>query len=138
MTNEDVVRTACRVVWTEGDVARVGEFYAEDFRGDYPMTDWGEGVEGVRRLATEIRTGFPDYREQIDQLLDAGDHIVVKLTIRGTHTGPLPGLPATGRAVEFRDVSICRVENGRIVEQSGLTDYLTLYRQLGVIELPAA
>ena len=138
MTNADIVREACRVVWTEGDVSRVEEFYSEDFTADYPFTNWGSGIEGIRRLATAQRNAFPDYREQIDELYDAGDHIIVVLTIRGTHEGPLPGLSATGRQLEFRDVTICHVRDGKIVKQSGLSDYLTVYQQLGVVELPAA
>ena len=138
MTNEEIVRTACQVVWTDGDLSRIGEFYAEDFRADYPITNWGKGLEGLKQLATDQRMAFPDYREQIDELIDAGDRIIVRLTIRGTHKGPLPNLPATGKSIEFSDVTICRIENGKIVEQSGLSDYLTVYLQLGVIELPDA
>jgi predicted ester cyclase len=138
MTNAELVRAACQVVWTNGEVDRAGEFYAEDFHANYPMTDWGSGLAGVRQLATSVRVGFPDYRERIDELIDAGDNIIVRLTIKGTHTGPLPGLAATGKTVEFNDVTICRVENGKIVEQRGLTDYLSLYMQLGLVELPAA
>ena len=89
-------------------------------------------------MVTEQRAAFPDYRERIDELITAGDRVIVRLTIRGTHEGPLPNLPATGKSVEFSDVTICRIENGKIVEQSGLSDYLSLYLQLGVIELPDA
>ena len=135
MTNADIVREACKVIWSDGEVSRVGEFYAEDFRGDYPMTNWGEGVEGVRALASEIRSAFPDYHETIEALYDAGECIVVQLKITGTHRGTMGGLEATGRRVEFRDMTVCRVREGKIVEQSGLTDYLTLYRQLGIVEL---
>ena len=138
MTNEELVRTACQVIWTEGDVSRIGEFYAENFQADYPMTDWGTGLEGAKKLALEIRKGFPDYRERIDELIDAGDRIVVRLTIQGTHKGEYGGLPPTGNSVEFRDVTICRIENGKIVEQSGLSDLLTLFIQLGLIELPGS
>lgn len=136
MTNEEIVRTACQVVWTDGDLSRIGEFYAEDFQANYPITNWGKGLEGLKQLAIDQRAAFPDYRERIDELIDAGNRIIVRLTIRGTHKGPLPNLPATGRSIEFSDVTICRIENGKIVEQSGLSDYLTIYLQLGVIELP--
>jgi steroid delta-isomerase-like uncharacterized protein len=136
MTNEEIVRTACQVIWTDGDVSRIGEFYADDFQADYPITNWGKGLEGLKQLAIDQRIAFPDYRERIDELIDAGDRIIVRLTIRGTHKGPLPNLPATGKSIEFSDVTICRIQNGKIVEQSGLSDYLTVYVQLGVIELP--
>ena len=114
MTEEQVVRDACRVVWTEGDMERIGEFYSEDFVADYPRTDWGTGVQGVRALAEGIRASFPDYREQIDELIVADDLVIVRLTIRATHTGPLPNLPPTGTEVEFNDVSIIRVRDEKI------------------------
>lgn len=135
MTNEQVVRDACRVIWTEGDMDRVGEFYAEDFVADYPRTDWGSGVQGVRALAEGIRESFPDYREQIDELIVADDLVVVRLTIRGTHNGPLPNLPPTGKAVVINDVTIIRVRDNKIVEQRGLSDHFALYQQLGLIGL---
>lgn len=40
MTNEELVRNACQVIWTDGDVSRIGEFYAENFEAKYPMTNW--------------------------------------------------------------------------------------------------
>ena len=136
MSSAEVVREACKVIWSQGDVSRVAEFYAEDFRADYPMTNWGEGVEGVEALAAEIRAAFPDYHETIEALYDAGECIIVQLRITATHTGAMGGLAATGKRVDFRDMTVCRVRDGKIIEQSGLTDYLTLYGQLGVIELP--
>ena len=54
MTNEEVVRAACQVVWSDGDVSRAGEFYSDDFKADYPMTNWGMGLEGVKNLARRI------------------------------------------------------------------------------------
>jgi len=137
MTNEQIVRDACQVVWTEGDMSRVGEFYSEDFQANYPRTDWGVGVQGVRALAESIRASFPDYSEEIDELIVAEDLVIVRLTLRGTHNGPLPNLPATGKAVEFKDVTICRVRDGKIVEQRGLSDHFALYQQLGLIDLAA-
>ncbi len=138
MTNEELVRTACKVVWTDGDVSRIGEFYSDDFESDYPMTDWGEGLDGIKNLAVLQREAFPDYREHIDELIDGGDKIVVVLTIRGTHTGAFHDMAPTGKSFEIRDVTICECKNGKIVKQSGLSDYLTAFVQLGVVELPGA
>jgi predicted ester cyclase len=138
MTNEELVRTACKVIWCDHELSRIGEFYAEDYQADYPMTDWGEGLEGIKNLAIQQREAFPDYREEVDELIDAGDKIIVVLKIRGTHEGPLGGMPATGKSFEIRDVTICTCKNGKIVKQAGLSDYLAAYTQLGLIDLPGA
>lgn len=125
-----VVRQACDVIWSQGQVDRVAEFYAEDFKADYPMTDWGSGLDGVAALAASVREDIPGYTEHIDELIEAGDEVVVRLTITGTN-------PRTGDEVSFRDVTLLTVRDGRICFQRGLTDYLSLYIQLGVVDMPA-
>ena len=132
-SNADIVREACQVIWTEGQIDRVPEFYSEDFTADYAFTDWGTGIEGVKALASSVRVGLPDYREEIKLLIDGGEYIVVELLIEGTHTGPMNGMEPTGEAVAFRDVTILKLRDGKIVEQRGLSDYLTMFQQLGVI-----
>lgn len=140
MTNEDLVRNACHVIWGEGDLSRVREFYAEDFQAHDSSvgSNWGKGAAGVEDLARSLRSAIPDYHETIEQIIVSGDSVVVRLTIRGTHTGPLPFAPATGRSLEFRDHSIFRIEDGKIAEQWALTDQLEVLVQLGLIELPTA
>ena len=123
----DVVREACQVIWTEGDASRVAEFYSEDFVADYPMTNWGEGLEGVANLARQVREDLPGYGETIEELIEADDEVVVRLTITGTN-------PKTGEAVSFRDVTMLTVKGGRITHQRGLTDYLSLFQQLGIVD----
>ena len=130
-TAAEIVRQACQIIWTDGDVSRVAEFYADDFVADYPMTDWGQGLAGVTALARRVREDLPGYGERIEELIEAGDEVVVRLTITGTN-------PKTGEPVNFRDVTMLTVKNERIIRQRGLSDYLSLYLQLGVVELPAS
>ena len=95
--------------------------------------DWGTGIEGLKALASRVRVGLPDYREEIKLLIDGGEYNVVELLIEGTHTGPMNGFEPTGKPVAFRDVTILKLRDGKIVEQRGLSDYLTMFQQLGVI-----
>ena len=133
MKNADIVRKACQVVWTEGQIDRVPDFYSENFKADYAFTDWGMGIEDVKALAASVRVGLPDYREEIKLLIDGGDYIVVELLIEGPHTGPMTGIEPTGKSVAFRDVTTLRLRGGKIVEQCRLSDYLTMFQQLGVL-----
>jgi len=138
MSNEQVVRDACRVIWTNGDTSRIREFYAEDYQADYPFGDgWGAGPDGAKAYADAIRAGFPDYRETVEDIVVEGDKVCVKLRIQGTHSGPMFGVAGTGKTVDFRDMTICTVREGKIVAQSGLTDNLSIYLQLGLLEMPA-
>ena len=84
MKNADILRKACNVVWTEGQIDRAPEFYFENFKADYAFTDWGMGIEGVKALAASVRVGLPDYREEIKLLIDGGGYIVVKRSLKGT------------------------------------------------------
>ena len=58
----------------------------DDVTADYPFTDWGKGIEGVKALAASVRVGLPDYREDIKLLIDGDDYIVVGLLIEGAHS----------------------------------------------------
>ena len=128
-SSEDIVREAMQVVWTEGDISRVGEFYAETFKADYPFTDWGEGLEGVSALALKVREDLPGYTEDIEELLIAGEEVVVVLKISGFH-------PTTNEELSFRDVTILTLEDNKIVSQRGLSDLFSLFLKLGLIQMP--
>lgn len=140
MNNEQLVRTAFETIWNRGEVSRVHEFYTEDFQAHYPPVgpSWGEGPDGVKDLVTLIRTAFPDYNETIEDLISSGDRVVARMRNRGTHKGPLPLAPATGKSFEVDDIAICRIESGKIAEQWGATDQLSLLVQLGLVQLPGA
>ena len=127
--SDDIVREAIQVVWTDGDISRVSEFYAESFKADYPFPDWGEGLEGVSALASKVRVDLPGYREDIEELLIADEEVIVVLKISGFH-------PTTNEEVSFRDVTILTLENEKIISQRGLSDLFSLYLKLGLIQMP--
>ena len=127
--SEDIVREAMQVVWTDGDISRISEFYAESFQADYPFPDWGEGLEGVSALASKVRVDLPGYREDIEELLIADEEVIVVLKISGFH-------PTTNEEVSFRDVTILTLENEKIISQRGLSDLFSLYLKLGLIQMP--
>ena len=126
--NEQLVRDAMHIIWNECDVSRVNEFYSDNFEADYPHTDWGNGLEGLCNLATQVHSDLPGYTENIDQLIDAGDKIIVILSINGSH-------PVSGDEISFRDVTVLTIKDGKIVNQRGVGDLLTLYEKLNMITL---
>ncbi len=146
MSTEELFETACQVIMNEGDMSRIHEFYTEDFEAHVATPqalEWRVGLEGVVAMVTGLRATFPDYHETIEDLIIAGDRVVTRLTIRGTHKGPMITDPTTGRfiaptgkTIEIADFAIFRVENDRIAEQWELTDFYSTYLQLGAIDVP--
>ena len=43
------------------------------------------------------------------------------------------GLEPTGKTVGLRDITILSPRDGKIIEQRGLSDYLIMFQQLGII-----
>ena len=92
-----------------------------------------DGREANREWWSTFFTAFPDIKATMDDLVVAGDRVVGRFTYRGTHTGPLYGVPATGKPIEMRSIDIWRIENGLFVEHWDELNYLELFQQMGLI-----
>ena len=129
--NEAVVRRAFEEV-AMGDMATVDEIIAPEFvRHDLAGGPDTAGPEGVKRLIAGLRAAFPDLQTTIEDIFADGEKVVVRFSVRGTHSGPFMGIAPTGREATWRGVNIYRVSGGRIRETWQLADGLGLLRQLG-------
>jgi predicted ester cyclase len=94
------------------------------------------GPESMRGLATMLRTAFPDLHFTIEELVAEGDLVAGRLTMSGTHEGPLMGTPPTGRSAHQDHMHFVRFRDGKAVEHWGVRDDLGMMQQLGVIPEP--
>ena len=130
--NKAVVRRAFEEVANEGDMATVDEIIAPEYvRHDLAGGPDAAGPEGVKRLITGLRAAFPDIKTTIEDIFADGEKVVVRFSVRGTHSGPFMGVAPTGREATWRGVNIYRVSGGRIRETWQLADGLGILRQLG-------
>ena len=113
------------------DADRVNHYFAPEFVGHNMPLGLPPGRNGVRRFLEELRSGLDDLSITIDAVLADGDLVAVRSTIRGVQSGPLMGIPATGRRLEIEGIDVVRVADGQIAEHWGLTDMLGVMRQAG-------
>jgi predicted ester cyclase len=92
-----------------------------------------ELAERAKQGFTAYRSAFPDWCEEIVDVVAEGDKVVGRFKCSGTHRGEMTGIPPTGRHMEVDEVYFLRVENGKFVEFWGLEDNLTRMRQLGLL-----
>jgi steroid delta-isomerase-like uncharacterized protein len=131
--SRDLVRRFFVAV-AEDDEAALDELIAADASDHTPFPGQAPGVEGVKQIFRMLRTGFPDFRQEVREVIAEGDRVAVRSKLRGTHRGEFLGIPATGRAVEVESIDIMRIADGRFVEHWGLIDQMGLISQLG--EMP--
>jgi predicted ester cyclase len=87
----------------------------------------------VKRLFAEFRTAFPDWQEEIVQLVAEGDAVAGRFRCSGTHLGEFLGGAPTGKRMDVEEVFFLRVEEGKFVDFWGLEDSLNRMRQLGLL-----
>jgi len=92
-----------------------------------------DGREANRDFWSTFFTAFPDIEATMDDLVVAGDRVVGRFTYRGTHAGPLYGVPPTGNAIEMRSIDIWRTHNGEFVEHWDELNLLDVFQQIGMI-----
>ena len=91
------------------------------------------GVEALKQVWALLLRAFPDIRVTTEDEIDAGDKVVYRNTVTGTHLGEYRGIAPTGRAIAYDEIFILRFAGGRIAEIWGVVDTLSQLQQLGAV-----
>jgi steroid delta-isomerase-like uncharacterized protein len=130
--NKEVVKRHIEEL-NKGNIEIFKELFAPECEFYYPSNrpkpiSIEQNIAGIKM---GIRA-FPDFNQRIEELFAVGDRVIVRLTATGTHEGDFPGIPATGKKIEYSAIIIIRIENGIIVEEKIEADILGFYQKLGM------
>ena len=109
----------------------VDQFVADGYVNHNAFVE--DGREANRQFWAAFFTGLPDLRATMEDLIVAGDRVVGRFVYRGTHTGDLMGIPATGKAVEMRSIDIWRVQDDMFVEHWDELNLMEVFQQVGAL-----
>jgi steroid delta-isomerase-like uncharacterized protein len=109
----------------------VDRFVAENYVNHNAVV--ADGREANRQFWAGFFAALPDLSASMEDLITSGDRVVGRFVYRGTHTGALPGLPASGQAVEMRSIDIWRVADGLFVEHWDELNLLQVFQQIGAL-----
>lgn len=134
---KEIIRRMNDLVWDDGQLTLIDEYVAADYVEHNTASPQDiQGPEGYRDNVEMVRAAFPDMDLVTEDLIAAGDKVVYRYSIVGTHQGALMGIEPTGRNVEIAGMGIARFEEGMLVESWSNVDIFGLMAQLGVVELP--
>jgi steroid delta-isomerase-like uncharacterized protein len=134
--NKAVARRELEEIFAaKGNLDAAEEIYAPDYVSHQPAG--GEdlhGPEAIKQFAAGVREAFPDLEITIEDQIAEGDKVVTRFRTRGTHQGELWGIPPTGKKVEITNMTMSRIEGGKMVEEWPAPDRLGMMQQLGVMD----
>jgi predicted ester cyclase len=121
-----------------GDVPAAAAFFAPDTRNHGKPV----GKSGLTRVLTDLRTMFPDYRHEAVEMTAAGDVVISRNKVSGTHKGVgkipveggmLVGVAPTNKSFVVQHIHWWRFRDGLIVEHYATRDDLDMMQQLGLL-----
>jgi predicted ester cyclase len=104
-------------VWRDHRVERLGELMTEDVVL-HVVGNEHRGLELMHHLVENVwHAAFPDLFAEVHLSVAEGDLVADHATFRGTHSGaPFQGVEPSGAPFSFTQMTICRIEDGKIAE----------------------
>lgn len=131
MSNADTLRRIFSLM-DEKDFASIRELLAPEFSavlgGNPPMS-----VEEWQGMGQMFFAAFPDGKHAFHETFEVGDHVFMRASFSGTHTGDFMGMPPTGKEITITEMIFDRFADGKLVEHRVEADMLGLMQQLGAI-----
>ena len=111
------------------DWASAAQYFTDDFvahgAGPEPTP-----LDGLQRLTRAWRRAFPDWHDEILDVVAENDLVVARLRASGTHLGRLLDIDPTGEHCQWGMIEIVRIRDGKIAEQWGYSDFSDVVSRL--------
>ena len=138
MSNADVVNKFFAAYGDRHDVEAADPILGEDIVVNVSAAPGAGPLDkaAYKQLGYAYLTAFPDLKAQVVEQYEVGDRVISRVVWSATHTGPLMGIPATGRSYSAEAIVIDRVAGGQIRERRQVDDMLGVFIQLGLVPMP--
>ena len=118
--------------WNTGDINLVSEVYSENIIVNWAR-GWGlpsKGLKEVEQTILKTRSVFHNWNEEILDLVVDDDKVTSRYISTGVHKEEYLGVPASGKNIEFQEISIYLIRDNKVYEQWCLGDDLHLLSQI--------
>ena len=128
--NEAVVRRFYDELWNRWCLDVADEIVSEalEFRGSLGRQTHGR--DAFKEYVETVQLAFPDWHNQIEEMVAASDRVVARMTWTGTHRGRLDDVEPTGLRVEYCGAAFFRLRAGVIEEAWVVGDTDSFWRTI--------
>jgi predicted ester cyclase len=89
-----------------------------------------KGLQEIEQSILNTRNIFENWHEEVLDLIADEDKVTSRYLSTGVHKQDYMGVPASGKNIEFQEISIYRIDDNKVVEQWCLGDDLHLLSQI--------
>jgi steroid delta-isomerase-like uncharacterized protein len=135
-TEERNLATVAAVLpyWNSHDVPRILSYYHDDIVWhNVAMQEVYRGKQQVGAYLEDLFRALPDLALDMGLRTARGKHVAEEYVIRGTHRGPLVGVPPTGRFLQIPCVSMLEMRDGKFFKDHFYYDSGLVLRQMGLL-----
>jgi steroid delta-isomerase-like uncharacterized protein len=134
--NVQIMRRWFQEVWNEGRMQTIHELFSPEgvARGQESPEGELHGPKEFEGFVRKIRGAFPDMKLEVEDVFATGDKGVLRWSGVMKHTGDAMGMPASGRTVRLRGITLVRFAGGKVVESWDNWDQLGMLQQIGALD----
>lgn len=137
MSTQETNKQICRDYF-KAFLARDTTWMERHIAADFVRHDPGlpfevRGPQGVTQLHDALLPAFPDMELPLEDFVAEGEKVLVRLRVKGTHTGDFGGMAASGRPIDIGVLDLFQIRDGVLVEHWALLDNLGMLKQLGAL-----
>ena len=85
-----------------GNLDALDRIVTADWVSHEPNQGQGEGRQGLKDFIELVHKSVPDVKSGLEDMIEEGHKIAARLTIAGTHRGPMLGVAATDKPFSVR------------------------------------
>jgi len=134
--NERVVEAFLQDVINEHNGDHAANYLNPDMQWSGGTVGTVTGRANVAGLFAGVVAAFPDAHITINDIFGQGDQVVVRVVVSGTQEGPILGIPASGRFVQWDGVDVYRLSDGKISNIWAGDDWTAILNDTGTFKAP--
>jgi steroid delta-isomerase-like uncharacterized protein len=135
-TNKRVVQAFIKDVLNGHRGDHAGGYFTADMQWHGGTVGTVAGRENVAGLLTGVVTAIPDLHAAVQDIFAEGDKVVVRVVVTGTQQGPILGVPASGRHVQWDAIDVYHLQRGKISEEWAAEDFTAFLNDTGTYKAP--
>lgn len=134
--NKGIVREFTRVFKNEHNVDGITHLFHKEFTHHFRIPV-APGLEGFQQVGRMMNGAFPDVVVTEEDLIAGDDKVVERSSAVATHRGSLTGEKPTSQRIQWTEIHVYRLLDGKIREHWVEMSTMELMQQIGVLPGPA-